>query len=46
MDGLEWKTLLKFMIWGVPRFLETPISFEGYVNGKKVDFQHVKGWQC
>ena len=25
MDGLYWKTLLKWMIWGVPLFLETPI---------------------
>ena len=26
MDGLQWKTLLKWMIWGVPLFSETPIS--------------------
>ena len=25
MDGLEWKTLLKWMIWGYPYFLETSI---------------------
>ena len=28
MDGLQWKTPLKWMIWGVfPYFLETPISY-------------------
>ena len=26
MDGLQWKTLLKWMIWGVPLFSETPES--------------------
>ncbi len=28
MDGLYWKILLKWMIWGygVPLYLETPIS--------------------
>ena len=26
MDGLSWKTLLKWMIWGYHYFLETPNS--------------------
>ena len=30
MDGLSWKTLLKWMIWGYHYFLETPISFRGH----------------
>ena len=31
MDGL-WKTLLKWMIWGYPYFLETPIWIDAF-NG-------------
>ena len=31
MDGL-WKTLLKWMIWGYPYFLETPIWIDA-LNG-------------
>ena len=26
MDGLEWKTLLKFMIWGYPYFWKQPVG--------------------
>ena len=27
MDGLQWKTRLKWMIWGYHYFLETSISY-------------------
>ena len=30
MDGLERKTLLKWVIWGVPLFLETPLWERGW----------------
>ena len=28
MDGLSWKTLLKWMIWGYPYFWKHPCDFE------------------
>ena len=32
MDGLQWKTLIKWMIWGyIPLFLETPIYISIYI---------------
>ena len=43
MDGLEWKTLLKWMIWGYPYFWKHPylpgqffvaLSFFGFFNKK------------
>jgi len=37
MDGLSWKPLLKWMIWGVPLFLETPICFICPPREKQVD---------
>ena len=27
MDGLQWKTLLKFMIWGYPCFWKHPYTY-------------------
>ncbi len=32
MDGLQWKTLLKWMIWGYPYFWKHPYMI--YVNNR------------
>ncbi len=48
MDGLQWKTLSKWMIWGWPYFWETPIFedlllhcivFGGMMQRRKVVFR-------
>ena len=45
MDGLQWKTLLKWMIWGYHYFFETPIShlLDGKRNGKSSTQKGNKG---
>ena len=39
-DGLQWKTLLTWMIWRVPLFLETPIYHHISVFILKFMFVH------
>ena len=47
MDGLQWKTLLKLMIWGYPYFWKHPnisreLEDEGLVFWSKVE--HSFSW--
>ena len=46
MDGVQWNTLLKLMIWGeTPLFLETPIyhiSWESKVPPPKLPPQEIR----
>ena len=36
MDGLEWKTLLKWMIWGYPYFRKHPYPTSALVPHRKI----------
>ena len=45
MDGLKWKTLLKWMIWGYPYFRNSPYFPQPFDTFEESCFSFFRRWE-